>query len=348
MPGYWLQGRRREAAVQANCRRVSAGLMRAAQMGVVLVLSGCGGDPLSGPVDLFHDLQGGEIAAQRPPPPGAGQPYPKLGSVPAKPVLPAQAYRNGLAAQLLAERDRTQRVAADTPVEKMPPLPPPAPVMAAPVAGATGVPAATGDTAGAPPAAPGAAPPASATLDTAEAPPPVAARPAAKPAPVAVATDPAPPAGVPVQAGPAPGTPVTLAGGSADFAAAPSLPDAPPPPATFEGVSPEPLPTKRVLPAGTALPVGTQVFFADGSAVLGANQTQAIKDFLSHRRKQGIEVVGLGGAASDTPDGQAAAVELALKRARAVATALEAQRVPGSAIRLSADAFGRGAVLRLQ
>ncbi len=59
-------------------------------------------DPLSAPVDLFHDLQGGEIALQRPPPPGAGQPYPKLGTVPAKPVLPATEYRNGLAAQLLA------------------------------------------------------------------------------------------------------------------------------------------------------------------------------------------------------------------------------------------------------
>ncbi len=304
-----------------------------------LALAGCS-DPLSGPVDLFHDLQGGEIAAQRPPPPGAGQPYPKLGTVPAKPVLPAQAYRSGLAAQLLAERDRTERVAADTPVEPVPPPPPPQPVVAA-------VPTAAPQAQMAADGAPGAPPPASATLDTAEAPPPQAAPDPGKPAQPAAANTPAPAAAA-TQPGPAPGTPVTLAGGSADFAAAPTLPDAPPPPANFEGVPAQPLPTLRVLPAGTALPTGTQVYFADGSAVLGASQTQALKDFLSHRRKQAIEVVGLGGAASDTPDGQAAAVELALKRARAVAAALRAQRVPADAIRLSADAFGRGAVLRLQ
>ncbi len=337
MPGCWSEGRLRLGSVQAKCGWTPAGLMLAAG----LALGGCS-DPVSGPVDLFHDLQGGEIAAQRPPPPGAGQPYPKLGTVPAKPVLPATAYRNGLAAQLLAERDRTERVAADTPVAPVPPVPPPqAPVAAvAPAAPGAG---------NAPTAAPGTAPPASATLDTADAPPPAVPAPA-KPAPAleAQAGPAASPGAIPVQAGPAPGTPVTLGGASADFAAAPSLPDAPPAPAAFEGLPAQPLPTPRVLPAGTALPKGTQVYFADGSAVLGASQTQALKDFLSHRRKQGIEVVGLGGAASDTPDGQAAAVELALRRARAVAVALEAQRVPGSSIRLSADAFGRGAVLRLQ
>ena len=338
MPGYWSEGRLRLGLVQAKRRYAPAGLMLAAG----LALGGCS-DPLSGPVDLFHDLQGGEIASQRPPPPGAGQPYPKLGSVPAKPVLPAQAYRSGLAAQLLAERDRTERVAADTPVAPVPPIPPPQVPAAAPAA-----PGAAADTPGVVAAAPGVIPLASATLDTADAPPP-AAPVSVKPAPAVGLAGPAASAGaIPVQVGPAPGTAVSLAGASADFAAAPSLPDAPPAPAAFEGVPAEPLPTPRVLPAGTALPKGTQVFFADGSAVLGANQTQALKDFLSHRRKQGIEVVGLGGAASDTPDGQAAAVELALKRARAVAAALRAQRVPADAIRLSADAFGRGAVLRLQ
>ena len=217
MPGYWSEGRRGRVSVQAKAGVVC----------VALALGGCGGDPLSGPVDLFHDLQGGEIAAQRPPPPGAGQPYPKLGSVPGRPVLPAASYRNGLAAQLLAERDRTERVAADTPVEAVPPLP-----TALPVAAAAG-------------AAPGAgAPVAAASLETAEASPPVGRKPVDA-----------------VQAGPAAGAPLVVAGAPADFAAAPSLPDAPPPPALFEGVSVEPAPTQRVLPAGTALPTGTQVYF---------------------------------------------------------------------------------------
>ncbi len=286
-------------------------------MAAALVLAGCH-DPLSTPVDLFHDLEGGEIAAQRPPPPGAGQPYPSLGSVPAKPTLPTSAYRNGLAAQLTAERDRTQRVAADTPLAALPPPPPPpVPVATAPSDGAV---------------ASGA--PAAATLATAESPPPPSA---------------SLPVVAPVPAGPAAGAPLTIASDPADQVGIPSLPAAPPPPATFEGVPAEPAPTPRVLPAGLAgTPAGTQVFFADNSAVLAPSQTQALKDFLSHRRKQGIEVIGLGSAASDSPDGQAAAIELALRRARAVEAALVAQHVPASLVRISANAFGRGAVLRLQ
>ncbi len=305
MPGVSLEGRRGAGLVQAKAggwlaagvgawaggRAKVSGAAGRLVLGAAFLLAGCS-DPLGGPVDLFHDLQGGEIAAQRPPPPGAGLPYPKLASVPGKPVLPAPAFRNGLAAQLLAERDRTERVAADTPLAVVPPVP---------------------GAAAAVPAAGAGAPVAAASLDTAEAGPPAAKG----GAPAAVA------------AGPAVGAGVTLAGAPADAAGAPSMPDAPPAPASFEGVLAEPAPTPRILPAGTAMPAGTQVFFADGSAVLAASQTQALKDFLSHRRRQGIEVVGLGSAASDTPDGQAAAVELALRRARAVAAALEAQHVPG-------------------
>ena len=173
---------------------------------------------------------------------------------------------------------------------------------------------------------PGAPPTAAATLDTAESAP-------AKPTP--------PPSS-------AQEAPLTIASDPASQAGAPTMPDAPPAPATFEGVPAEPAPTPRILPAGaTPPPHGAQLFFADNSAVLPPNQTQALKDFLSHRRHQPIEVLGLGEAASDTPDGQAAAIELALRRARAVAAALESQHVPADSIRLSADAFGRGAVLRL-
>ena len=32
------------------------------------------------PVSWWHDLQGGKIAEERPPPPGADQPYPNLAS----------------------------------------------------------------------------------------------------------------------------------------------------------------------------------------------------------------------------------------------------------------------------
>ena len=97
MPGCWSKGRLRLGSVQAKCGLAPAGVMLAVGLAAGLALGGCS-DPLSAPVDLFHDLQGGEIAAHRPPAPGAGQHYPKLGTVPAKPVLPATAYRNGLAA----------------------------------------------------------------------------------------------------------------------------------------------------------------------------------------------------------------------------------------------------------
>ena len=282
MPGYWPKGRTRRSRVQAS--RHLAG--RAAPM-LALLLAACA-DPLAGPVDLFHDLEGGEIAAQRPPPPGAGMPYPKLGTVPPKPTLPGQAYRNGLQAQLLAERDRTERLAADAPISALPPPPPPAaPIVPPPQAAASG--------AASPTSAGVSSPVASATLDTVEAP--------AAPAPPQQASF------------------LTIAGAPADPSAAPPMPPAPPPPATFEGVVAEPAPTPLVLPAGVAPPpAGTQVYFAAGATALPPSQNQALRDFLSHRHKQPIEIIGLGEASSDTPDGQAAAITLALRRAQSVAT----------------------------
>jgi outer membrane protein OmpA-like peptidoglycan-associated protein len=95
------------------------------------------------------------------------------------------------------------------------------------------------------------------------------------------------------------------------------------------------------------MPAGTTLVFGNGDAVLPPSQIQALKDFLTHRKHETIEIIGLGEAASDTPDGQAAAIALGLARADAVAQALTAQHVPQSALRLGANAFGRGAVIRL-
>ena len=195
-----------------------------------LLLAACGGEsPADTPAAWFHDLEGGEIAAARPPPPGVGLPYPHIGTVPAKPKLPDAAFRRNLRDQLIAERDRTQRIASDTPLEVIPP-PPKQP----------------------PPAQPGLAgaePTATASLATADAPP------APPPKPVATAD-----AGV---AGPAPGTPVTLAGGAYEERNLPVIPDAPPPPATFEGVAAEPPPSPPPpLPAGLpATPGAMSILF---------------------------------------------------------------------------------------
>ncbi len=319
-------------AAAAPGRRALAALLA----GVAITLSGCGGQNLmSTPASWWHDLQGGEIAATRPPPPGADLPYPKLGTVPKKPVLPTQSYRDTVEAQLAQERDDTQRLAARNPIVipkyEPPPqdaLPPPPPAPAKPAA--PGSPA---------PGAAGASPDnsdttASATLPGADAPPP-------KPAP-------ATPASVAASdGGPAPGTPVTVAGAMAE---APGLvvPDAPPAPASFEGVPalpaltpPPPLPPRK--PPGAS---GKQVLFATGSAVLDPSQTETLNDAVAHRAGGQIFVEGHGETLSDAPSGQEAALGLALERAQAVATKLEKMGVPQNALVLSVTAFGRGASVK--
>lgn len=112
------------------------------------------------PVQWWNQLQGGRIGEQRPPPPGAADPYPNLAEVPARPTPTDPVARRALQARLAGERDSTARDAANDPL---------------PVAGAAATAAA------APRPEPPADPNASmATLDAAEAPP---ARPAAAPRP---------------------------------------------------------------------------------------------------------------------------------------------------------------------
>jgi outer membrane protein OmpA-like peptidoglycan-associated protein len=295
---------------------------------LTLGLSACGNDnPVMTPVGWWHDLSGGEIAKDRPPPPGQDLPYPHIYSIPPKPVLPSASFRETLETQLSQERDDQERLAAHSPIviEKVPP--PPAPV----------APAAAQDAAGGA-AAPGATPAAAnATLPAADAPPPPA-QPAPAPAPVQAA-----------DGGPPLNAPLVIAGLPRDEANLPNVPDAPPPPATFEGMPAEPAPTPPPpLPAHVPLAQqGTAVFFAPGSAVLDSSQDITVKDIASRRRKGSIEVEGHGQAVSDSPGGQEAAVDLGLKRAQAVAKQLEAEHVPPQAIRLSATAFGAGASLTL-
>jgi hypothetical protein len=64
----------------------------------VLTLAGCSSFPSSmNPVSWWHGLQGGKIAEERPPPPGADQPYPNLASVPPKPAQPDRAALDNIA-----------------------------------------------------------------------------------------------------------------------------------------------------------------------------------------------------------------------------------------------------------
>ena len=294
-----------------------------------LALSGCGHqDPLSTPVAWWHDLSGGAIAADRPPPPGQDLPYPHIYSIPPKPVVPSASFRKTVETQLAQERDDQERLAARSPivVESVPP--PPAPPKPAPSNADPG----GNDAAGAPSDS------ANATIPAADAPP-------AKPAPAA----PAAPAQTAADGGPLPGAQLVIAGMPAEDANLPNVPNAPPLPATFEGIPAEPAPTKAPpLPAHVPFGFdGAAVYFAPQSAIVDVSQDITIKDVAGRRGKGVIEIEGHGQAVADSPAGQEAALALGLRRAQAVAKALEAQHVPESAIRISATAFGAGASLKV-
>jgi outer membrane protein OmpA-like peptidoglycan-associated protein len=142
--------------------------------------------------------------------------------------------------------------------------------------------------------------------------------------------------------------PVFIVGTIPDDSAT-KMPAAPPPPASFEGVPAEPLPTPPP-PVPARLPAalrGTDILFLPGDSVLRVSQMPTLKDIAAARKKQRLSITGLGEAVSDSPDGQAAAIELGLKRAQAVADGFASLHVPPSDIVLSAYAFGRGATVRL-
>jgi outer membrane protein OmpA-like peptidoglycan-associated protein len=308
-----------DRVIDARCasgqRQARGGFGARGAFAALLLLAGCGTEnPLDTPIGWFHDLQGGAIAEQRPPPPGVGLPYPKLVTVPAKPALPGPAYRDSLEEQLAAQRDRTERIAARSPFAP-PDLGPPPPAAPAPAAPAGAAPSAA------------AAPAASASLPMAD-PKPAAATASAAAAPV--------------------DSPVFIVGSLPDDPAA-RMPAAPPPPATFENIAAEPLPTPPppVPPGLPAALRGTEILFLPGEAVLRESQMTTLKDIAATRKKQRIAITGLGEAVSDSPDGQAAAIDLGLKRAEAVAQGFASLHVPPGDIILSAYAFGRGATVRL-
>jgi outer membrane protein OmpA-like peptidoglycan-associated protein len=277
-----------------------------------LAMAACAHDPLDTPVGWWHDLVGGEIAASRPPPPGADLPYPYLGTIPQKPTLPSASFRETVQTRLTEQRDDTERLAARTPIvlpaQSVPP-PPPKPSDAPPA-----------DTA-------------NASLPGADAPPP-------KKAPADV---------VQTDAGPAAGAPVILAGAPLGSEDGPPIPEAPPQPPTFEGVPAQPAPTPPPpLPAHSpAKLAGDVVLFAPGDATLDPSQTETLKDVAGRRAHGQIAIEGHGETKADSPGAQADALALGVRRALAIANKLAALNVPKDKIQISATAFGRDAAVRL-
>jgi outer membrane protein OmpA-like peptidoglycan-associated protein len=321
-------------------------------MAAVLLPGGCASLPSSiNPVSWWHSLQGGAIAEQRPPPPGATDAYPNLASVPPAPPPPDRAALNQITDQLIADRTNAQHEAAAAPLADPssptaspglfgtgttpPPGPPgqtPKPAAGTPTAGAPAGPAPAGPTPGGPPPGPVAS--ASMPAAPAPAPPPAPAAPPAK-APVgAVASAPlAPPGDIPPDTTPLPAL-------AAAPPAAPAVPGfavpAPPAPA-----KPAPLPPATI--AGDAVTVP----FADGSALLPPTATAPLKQLAAKRGSATIAVVGYGEADAATPDAQSTALTLGLARAQAMAAVLTSSGVPAGAVQIDAQAIGHGGSARL-
>ncbi len=298
----------------ARIRRVAGGLP------LLALLAGCAHrDPVDTPVAWWHQLEGGAIAQQRPPPPGVDDPYPAIGTTPAAaPKVASAELRHSVTEQLIEQRNLSVRLDAHDP------LPPPAAVPAK---------------AAMPKPVQSSANQSSATLDAADAPPAPAARTAAGAVvPAAAGGGDGGDLALPTVASSTdPGAPVVL----------PAIPDAPPPPPPgLPGIAMPPPPSyvPPVRPHYTlAQGPGELLQFAAGSDVLGSGQSGALHQIATHRGAGSIFVHGYGEASSDLPQDQAQALTLAALRARSVADALEKDGVPASAIRIRADAFGRGA-----
>jgi outer membrane protein OmpA-like peptidoglycan-associated protein len=338
--------------------RISAGL-------ALLALASCA-QPSLNPADWYHALEGGVVAEQRPPPPRVDAPYPNLGSVPARPA-PIDAGARGVIGQgLVADRTNAQYAASQAPLP--PPTPQARPVAPAPRPAGDEAAGASLPAASAPPAAPVAAAPAPATK-------PIG--PLGPPQPALPNVPSTPPRRAPTQAvqasalpPPAVAEPRPDIGAKADAplvegrpaepqSSLPTVPTAPPPPPVLPGIveqaAPAPAPRPAPPPVVAAAPVpapaapgsAVLVAFQSGSVELPPGSLVALKVLSQQRAGNPILVTGYGDQTGSEANAQAKALPLALERARVVAARLLATGVPASAIRISAEAQGRGAAARI-
>lgn len=314
----------RENRPCAKHRRLRGALACGVLLAAALALGGCGQNASMNPVRWWQGLQGGALAQQRPPPPGADMPYPNLGSVPKKPAMPNPAARQKVFSALATDRANAQYEAKLVPIPVLP--------HAAPKPGLSGgQPGGTAETADQSAA--------SASLDAVTA-PPRPAGPAAKPgSKAAAAGPPALPPMTPINTGPMP-----------------EIPLVPPPPPSLSGYV---IPLTRPTPPPVAPPeakadklTGSRgqpvaLGFLPNSAVLTPADMGALKALAAKRGAHKVEAVGFGDADDATPQVQAEGIDLALARARAITAALNTDGVPPQAVRMSAKASGRGGAARL-
>jgi outer membrane protein OmpA-like peptidoglycan-associated protein len=354
MDGRAAQPRETENPVQARLRKEAAtppsspggkGKERGKARGRIgatpallsaLLLSGCSSFSYN-PVTWWHNLEGGKIAEQRPPPPGANAPYPNLATVPPRPKPPDKEELQRISQSLVADRAHAEYMAANEP------LPDPSSPSASPALfGAGTAPPPSPQLKPAPaPAAQGGTQAASATMPAVTAPPrPAPPAPQSAPQSVSVSRAPVSPVGSTPLASPPPGS----AESPAELAAAAPLPAAPPPPPNLPGAR-----AATPVPAPPAAQQSLDAAFAfqDRSATLEPAAADTVKQLAMRRGNAVVAITGYGDATTNAPAAQTAALSLGLSRAQAVANALAAAGVPRDMIRVNAEAIGRGATARL-
>ena len=332
------------------------------------LLAGCSAATSMNPANWWHQQEGGKIAQERPAPPGAEQAFPNLATVPAKPAPADPEAMKKLTDSLVADRTNAQHEAQSAPladpssptaspalfgVGSAPPPAAPTPSAAAGPATGPAVASASIPAVSAPATAPAPAPRRpvqNAPLTEPEAagsPPPAmpaadAAAPASGSGSGSAAARRFAPSNPPAPTGMTSGgtAPATIAGPS------PDLPAGPPPRPAAAGVPPAMPVVAAPMPAAAGGPTATIVFLERASN-LTAPAADEVKAFAGKRGKSTISVVGYGDATSSNPEAQSAALNLGLERAQSIVEALKADGVPGEAIRVSAEASGRGAALQL-
>jgi outer membrane protein OmpA-like peptidoglycan-associated protein len=318
------------------------------------LVAGCSTVSSMNPVNWWHRQEGGKIAEQRPAPPGADQAYPNMSTVPAKPEAPDAEALKKLTAALVADRTNAQHAAEMAPLAD-PSSPasspslfgvgtaPPPPSTANPP---PGNPPPGNPPAGNPPAGTGSAgsPLASASIPAVTSPPPPATPPSAAPRKAVESAPLAAPPDAQQSQTPSPGGPQPSEAGAAGQ---PALPTGPPVRPAAAGAPPPPSPAEPTpMPAPAGGPSAT-IVFVEGASNLSPPAADEVKTFAAKRGNGTIAVTGFGDSLSSDPDAQSAALNLGLSRAQSIVEALKQAGVPGNAIRVSAEASGRGAALRL-
>lgn len=272
-----------------------------------------GQSPDGTPLSWWHGLEGGVIAEQRPPPPGVDDPYPHVGTTPARPTVPSKDVRDALTASLAAQRTTTHRQDLDQPIP--PPAAAPAPAKGAP------------------------APPASATLDAAGDAPAGTAPAAPVPPPKPLATPEQQEASQPVLAMPPAPAAVTVAASGP----LPEMPAAPPPSPTVGDFAIPATTVARLTPDYVSEAVHAEnLAFAPGSDELLPRSRSLLDHMAARSGGRPVAVTGFGEARSDQPADQEAALHLALARASAAAAELHRFGVADARIKIAASPFGRG------